>query len=381
MPGGELRNLQMNRMIALFVLVNLMFAAHADGVDPGPRFVEYDPESLLPADAQQLATLRRHLSATGERAAFVERLRHIAHMRPAPMPLKHIVYEGRVSNDPQRIGTVEHLLDMDRLAAFVWLMRIEPDSADHRNGARDLLLAWARVYQPTGNDVNENKLAACFVAFDELRDHLSQAERAEVSRWLVDIARRNLANAPGLGGNRLAKANKILALAGRVCDDAELRDRAASLFGDWLEQVLHADGRSTDLDRRDAMHYHASALRDALEVASILHADNRDLFRLEGPKGQSLEKSLRYMLPYVRGEKIHPEWVNTTIALDRRRWEAGDEFYKPGKPWPRTQAIELLILAGRFDSEYLDLAWRVIAEERVTPHPFLELTARMLRRD
>lgn len=362
----------------LILVLCLIISPFTFAMSDRPTFVEYDPDSILPAKAEQVAALRERLAQVDQSPSIVERLLEIAQFRAEPMPLERIVYEGRVSNDPDRIRSVEHLLDMDRLAAWVWLTRLEPESVEHRRQAARLLLAWVKTYRPTGNDVNENKLAACFAAFDELHNHLDETDREKVRDWLLDIARKNLANASRLTGNRLAKANKIVALAATVCDDQELRDRGLKMFGGWLEQVLHSDGRSIDLDRRDAMHYHASALRDALEVASILHTSEIDLFRLEGSQGQSVEKSLRFMLPYIRGEKVYAEWVNTTIALDRRRWEAGDEFYRPGKPWPRTHAVELLILAGRFDPQFLELARTVVAEEDVSLSVFNELDAKLI---
>ncbi|MEQ9296947.1 MAG: hypothetical protein RIF33_00215 [Cyclobacteriaceae bacterium] len=69
------------------------------------------------------------------------------------------------------------------------------------------------------------------------------------------------------------------------------------------------------------------------------------------------------MFPYIRQEKIHPEWVNSKIDLDRRRYEAGDDYYKPGNPWDIRQGYSTLILASPFDSACRQLSPLLEQEE------------------
>ena len=54
-------------------------------------------------------------------------------------------------------------------------------------------------------------------------------------------------------------------------------------------------------------------------------------------------------MPFIKGEKNHPEWVNSKTKLDHERWEAGDPYYKPGKPWDPWEGYKSLMLASPFD--------------------------------
>jgi len=47
--------------------------------------------------------------------------------------------------------------------------------------------------------------------------------------------------------------------------------------------------------------------------------------------------------------------VNSKVKLDHQRWQAGDPYYKPGKPWDPWEAYESLLLASTFDKCFVPL--------------------------
>ena len=62
------------------------------------------------------------------------------------------------------------------------------------------------------------------------------------------------------------------------------------------------------------------------------------------------------MLPFARREKLHPEWVNTTAAIDRRRAAEGIARYQPGIPWDPTQSTELFEAMALVHPSYAEIA-------------------------
>ncbi|HMO26547.1 MAG TPA: hypothetical protein PKB10_09770, partial [Tepidisphaeraceae bacterium] len=107
---------------------------------------------------------------------------------------------------------------------------------------------------------------------------------------------------------------------------------------------------------RDALHYHLGSVEPGVLMLLTMRDPARTLDTTVGKSG-SVRNGLDFVVPYVRGEKVHREWVNSQVDLDRRRFEQGDEYYRPGKPWTADyRARRLFELAGAIDPKYRDIA-------------------------
>ena len=68
-------------------------------------------------------------------------------------------------------------------------------------------------------------------------------------------------------------------------------------------------------------------------------------------KGGSIQKSVRYVVPYASGEKTRQEWLNSRVALDQRRAAAGIEKYRLGRQFQPRQALAMLELAEYYEPD------------------------------
>ena len=199
--------------------------------------------------------------------------------------------------------------------------------------------------------MNENKLDSCFLAYYVLKDVMKETEKGEVSRWLEKIGslhkRRWQDNA---SGNRAAKRIKLVSLASVVLERPDWQEWAKEKMILLIEKSLRADGTSHDLMKRDSMHYHNNCLEVMLEVSLIGRLAGINFYSVTTEEGASIKQSVHYILPYIKGEKIHKEWIHSKAVIDRKRWEAGDPYYRPGKPWDASEAYDTLLLASVFDS-------------------------------
>lgn len=326
------------------------FLISAQNQENTTAYLEFD----LPPVIWLTAAERQKLSADSSPAKKVveanfRRMADAALQRPAN-PSDSIFYEGLVSNHPKRLAAAAYLEDMRFLHAFIWTYLFTGEKKYARR-AQSYLLAWAATYRPTGNDVNENKLNPCFLTFEVLKDQLSKKQRARAEQWLRDIASKQKEGwrLGEVAGNRHSKRLKLILVLGLALEDRELQVFALDKAREVLQKSLFPDGRSHDLERRDAMHYHVSCVDGLLELSLIARIAEIDLYREKTPGGGSIKKSVDYTLPYVRGEKIHPEWTNSQVALDHRRGASGDPYYRPGKPWDPKEAIDMLTLASVYD--------------------------------
>jgi hypothetical protein len=337
----------------LSLLLSLAPAAGAGG--PKQEVGEFDIPLVVMLDAERLARLRERVAEDPRAAAVAERV--VAEAQPAlargPEPLAEIHYEGLVHTDPRRVETVASLNQMGDIARLLraWQATGDAATAEH---LRRLIAAWAETYRITGNDVNENKLVPLLIAYASLRPGFDPATRDAVDGWveqLGELHARRLVESNYLT-NRFGKHLRITAICARILGRAEWQDRARAGAQRMIANSLRPNGGSFDLEHRDSLGYHGSAVRALIEMSLLLPPAGEGETRLydwEAPSGASIRRSVDFVLPYARGEKVHREWVNTKVQLDRDRAAAGLEQYQPGRAYEPRRAVKLLEVAAIYD--------------------------------
>jgi hypothetical protein len=354
------------RVVLGLLMVLLACASHAQSVG------EFDIRPVRPLTDVQLDRLRTFVTQNTQAAAYSQRLAEEAEpvLGSYPSPIEVIHYEGLVNTDPRRVETVKHLREMDDVAL---LLRYWQVAGDPR--AQEALLAylesWASTYVPTGNDVNENKFFPLFVAWAQFREDAETEAQAKIDAWMTDIAERHAKQVNNASSytNRFNKSVRMLMVIGLALDRQEWRDLSMESAKHFIRGGLRADGTSYDLEHRDSLTYHKSALKPMVEIALLLPPeDGLNLYRWENQDGGSVEKSVEYMLPYVKGEKIHAEWVHTQVQIDRDRAAAGLEKYQPGRAYEPKNAADLFDLVAGLEPEFIPLA-RQLSDQPEAPYP------------
>ena len=363
----------MNNFLICCVAVWLM-PFHAGAAEPvatsliGHEVGEVKIRELLPLSTSQRAALT-HIAATDAeaKALLQERVKTARNvLRNEPRPLAQIHYEGLVNTDPRRLETVRRLVELDNAAALFEAWQATDDAA-FAAAARRYVSAWAATYQPTGNDVNENKLLPLLVIYEALRDDYTPEERAKIDAWMSEIALKQIATAgrqpKSQRSNRYTKTLRIVATIGLALDKTEWLDYAWTGFKEFVSNQLYADGSSYDLKRRDTLTYHSSALRPLLDLAVLAARKGEGLYRWTSPSGSSLQKSVDYVVPYAKGEKQRREWANSEVELDRKRAAAGLEKYQAGRLYDPRDALDLMQEATFFDPSLLPLTAKLAASK------------------
>ncbi len=319
---------------------------------------EFSIPSVPPLDPSQLERLRELATSDSSAKALADQVSTEARplLEAKPQPLEVIHYEGLVNTDPRRIATVEKLREMGDVARIMryWQLTEDPKAAA---ALRRFILAWAGTYLPTGNDVNENKFYPMLVAYHALRDQFPASERSLVDTWLTEIAtlHEKAVRTSTHFTNRYSKHVRLLAISGMILDKPEWVATAHEGIKRFVSQSLRPDGSSNDLERRDALGYHQSALRPVIELAMLSGDKGHELYTWTSPAGGSIQKSVDFVVPYALGQKTHKEWVNSTVGLDRRRAAAGLEHYRPGRLFDPRDALRLMSQASYFDADLLDV--------------------------
>ena len=130
-----------------------------------------------------------------------------------------------------------------------------------------------------------------------------------------------------------------------------------SAFQEYMKVSLavfptnHANyGALIDFVHRDSLSYHVFALFAIVQTVQLLEPEMRlvrsdNTFKVLWSRDDSLKKAVmpavRFLMPYLRGEKIQIEYVNSNIATDKNR----SEF---GKPYNTRNANYLYALLVQF---------------------------------
>ncbi len=318
------------------------------------------PETLLLTQSQQkyLAQLIHSNPATKALWLNVEQEAK-GYLPDQPRPLPVIHYEGLLDTNPDRIDTEKNLRDMDKLAAWLFAYYTTQDDV-YAQKAKAYILAWVETYQPTGNPINENKFEPLIHSYQTMKKHFSRAERERVEQWLTKIAEAEIAYPHMPQNNWKTKQIKLVGTIGLIVGREDFERYAVENLKKYIDRALYADGTTFDLRQRDAMSYHVSGLKPLLVTAIAMEQFRKgqggsNIFDYQNQAGGSIRKSVDYVVPYALGEKVHKEWVNTKVALDRQRAAAGLAHYQPGTPYEPERSRELFELALYFDAKYQEV--------------------------
>nr|WP_315466068.1 glycosyltransferase [uncultured Rhodoferax sp.] len=279
----------------------------------------------------------------------------------SPRARAQVHTEGLLPANPERIAGLEARKDfalMHDLAAL-WLLTRQPDTLAP---LVSLLTAWAEVYQPSYNPVDETHLEAYLDAYAVLRDAQTFALPAVATRLVRQLGEGYLQRmeTPADPQNTTWRNNwqshriKIATLAAVALQDSAMLRRAEAQFVQQLSRNIAVDGTVFDFLERDALHYVAYDLEPLLRAAIAARTQGRDWLALRGENNSALMRAVQWLQPYATGQRQHEEFANTTIQFDRDRRASGVRGFEG--MWNPQRGATLYWLASVLDPSQATLA-------------------------
>ncbi|HTD04010.1 alginate lyase family protein [Undibacterium sp.] len=300
---------------------------------------------------------------------FIKSLRDDADKRAAdhPRAVSRLHTEGTLPHQGIWDQSIEAKKDLPlmRELALVWRSKHDKSALERLT---PLLDAWAGVYQPSYNPIDETDFDALIDAYAIAQADLPAATRDKVAALLhgfgagyIDQMQRTVK--PGKSSwinNWQSHRIKLATLAAVALGDARLFDAARTQFRRQLNQNLRPNGVSIDFEERDALHYTVYDLEPLVRAAMAARTRGEDWLNLPADNGATLAAGLNWLLPYALGEKTHEEYVHTTVKFDLQRRDAGVPGFT-GQWEPRSSG-QLYWLASTLDARYLPVAQGLINE-------------------
>ncbi len=306
--------------------------------------------SLTP---KQVEVLRRVVQADPNAARAFEPVKKMADkaLGEKPNPIKWIVSDGRLYSDPEKKQSLQARHDLSKTEALGYAYALLGKS-EYGEKAREFVLAWARTYQPDSNPINETEFIRLMKGYDLTRALFSDGQRSEANQWLLRMAeKQKMGIRPSSSTSKNNHHSHRLKIIGHIAfllPDSELTRWVVTDYKRHLDGNLYPDGATFDLHQRDALHYHVYDLLPLIELAIVADKNGVDLYGYTTPQGANLEKSIAFLIPYITGEKVHREFVRSTVKFDSQRSEAGDPRIRVGEKWQPGKAKTLFDLAGYF---------------------------------
>lgn len=296
-----------------------------------------------------------------------------------PHVVSSIEKEGRLHSDPRYTLADQALEETETILKWAICAEAAPDPAVHERcftPARKALLDWAKLYEPTGNPINDNHLIRMLVVADLLRDDLNAEEKSTVETWLrkfitsADTFYANIEKKTRDGRNRnnwntwrLALRSLAGATLGdrRVIEETKARVRAhaeANLAApaNWKRDLSCDNGETAyggiDFQHRDALHYHVYNLEAWLWIATFTPEILADPDKADRPSRVRtlIAAAFDFLKPYYEKEKTHIEFKCSLVKFDVERKDAGEPDFQ-NKAWEPTNARKILRMArGPFPS-------------------------------
>ena len=278
---------------------------------------------------------------------------------------------GQGIRDASIAAKRDHPIALD--LALAW--RITGERA-YLNAAERYVLAWAEVYQPSFNPIDETGFDALVMAYDLTEASLSTTTRATMDGFWRRMATGYLdamdGKPRGATTNWQSHRIKLATLTAFQLGDAKLIERAAAAYRRQIAANLRADGSTFDFEERDALHYVTYNLDPLMMAALAAKAHGQDWFGWQAPSGASLPRSLDWLARYASGERTHIEFQNSRIAFDRERAAAGQKDFAP-HAWDPAKSVNTFTLASRLAPRFAPLRDALVGKTGSRPPEWMTI--------
>lgn len=328
------------KKLLLLCLVCTSYAGQAQYVSLQPKEVDH-LRKLLTTDTlaqQQYAPLK-----TAAEAA----------LQQAPGPIDTIHTEGRLQGDPQKAASWKAFEDLKKMLGLALQYRLTKE-ARYKDKAIEYLLAWATINKANGDPIDDTNLDPAVEAYDLLKTEIPATKRQVIVAWLESTANEEIRKAtlhhPLNHNNWHSHRIKEVGEIGFAIGNKTFQQYAIDGLKDQVENNLLPDGSGIDFAERDALHYQLYNLEPLIKLAVIIQrATGQDLYHYTGANKASIANCVNWTVPFVTGEKQHPEYVNSKVEFDRKRAANKESAFKIGAPFNPQPSIYMLTLAEYFD--------------------------------
>lgn len=283
------------------------------------------------------------------------------YLNEQPNPVDTIRTEGLLKGNPKKEKSKLALADMPKMYALALQYRLT-DNQTFLNQCTAFISSWAKINHSGGDPIDDTNLDKAIEAFDLIKTVVPEADKKIIIKWLMETARAEINSKRMQPGRATAINNwnahrlKVVGEIGYALNNRELINWTIDHLKSHINVNLYADGSSLDFKKRDALHYHLYDLEPLLKLAIMINrGEGTNFYTYQSPNGSSIKKSVDWLIPYIKGDKKHEEYVNTTVKFDHDRAKNNEPGFAAGSLFEPKLAIPLLKSVIYFDRDQQNL--------------------------
>jgi len=299
---------------------------------------------------QQLRTLDRFVRKNHEAGVRFAKLCRFADVAlgEMPSPVVDVDTAMRLIGDPIKTQTIAAMKDMEKIQALGFAYKLT-DNEEYFRKQREYILAWVNTNVPASDPVNGNNYEGFLMGYDLTRSKFDSAERRQIDAWVRNFASRQVASRnDSIPDNRQSLRIKTVGLVGFLLKDKSLKDWAIAAFKKQIYWNIHPDGATYDFNERDAVYYHLVDLKPLLTFARVAKLNGVHLYNYTSERGTNIDMAIDFLMPFVRGDKIHHEFQYSSVDFDKARARNEEPDFERGHLFDPKDALPCLELAAYF---------------------------------
>lgn len=251
--------------------------------------------------------------------------------------------------------------DADNAAVLALMFRLTGEKR-YFDKTKNILLAWAKTYHPSGNPIDETRLEGLLWAYDLTSEKFTNEDKVLIDTWLKQLREKKREWHFGpltTNNNHRIHQLKMLLMLDKILKDDAAVNHDLSEIKKYLSINLHDNGESLDYQERHALHYHNYVLQPWLTIELITHQN-----------AEPINKAFNFLINKIRHHDTGNEFVGSKAPIDSKRGKAGFAYAKTGTNFDVSKAAPTILAyyTIRCESTPLDLQQLIDADK---PSPWL----------
>jgi hypothetical protein len=263
-----------------------------------------------------------------------------------PVPTAPVA-DFKLTTPEDRTKTAAALAELARVRSLHLGLLVTGDQAMLAK-LREIVVAWAKTYQSTGDAILDSQLEPLMEAYGTYSKSFLEPERALVDQWMLKIADSQATESIA----RLSQDDrwyahhlKTMALVGFSTGNAKIQEYVKLGFGAHIARAVIEDGQTTTYHQSHSIQLHTDHLVELLKVSILFDRVGQGTAEVTPVPGSSLARSINFCLPYIIGKIDHTEYDPIKDPELKARQDAGDPIVAihPFKPENTLPFLEVLL--------------------------------------
>jgi Alginate lyase len=222
---------------------------------------------------------------------------------------------------------------------------------------REDVSSYIKTFSPEGKEIHEyTHVSFIFEAFGILT-RFYPADKKNITDFIIKISDYVIRDFESLPPGHVNTFNnfqshrlKVVSTAGHVLKMDKYLNWCEKEIKNFINLNLKADGSTEDFHLRDSLTYSVYTLEPLVECCLNLWKSGKIIyFFFVSPQSKgSVFKSVRSLIPYIKGTKKNTMFIKSVYASDKSKQEYA-------KTWDPSNAQNLINLAINFDRTLIGL--------------------------